>query len=293
MMRSRLLLNLVLLLVVIGLVILVVNTPGDEDKTPVTRLTEFAPENIQRIELQRQNGKTIVLKKLKGIWRMQAPYQLAANDYRVQALLRLLQAEYQSRHDLEGRDPALYGLDQPLSSIIYNGSLTIEFGSTESLSQQRYARIGRTLYLLPDTYYYHTVSPATGYLSHALLPAGNISTLALPDLTLSQSNGQWHAQPPQPQVSADLLTELVTNWRAAQGLRLEPYQGKLPQADILVTLDSREEPISFTRQRHDGQLSLLRHDVRMRYAINDEISNQLLQLPESAPEPELKEPATD
>ncbi|MGD8711448.1 MAG: DUF4340 domain-containing protein [Thiohalophilus sp.] len=293
MMRSRLLLNLVLLVVVTGLVILVVKTPKNKDVAPVTHLTKLTPEDIQRIELQRQNGKTIILVKQNSTWLMQAPYQLEANDYRVQALLRLSQAEYQSQHDLEGRDPALYGLEQPLSTITYNGSLTIDFGENEPLSQQRYARIGQSLYLIPDTYYYHTISPATGYLSHALLPEGKITSLSMPGLALTQHNGQWHAQPAQPQASADALTELIANWRAAQGLRLEPYQGKLPQADIQVILDSREEPIRFTLQRQDGKLSLLRHDAHMRYAINKEIHDQLLKLPEPVPEPKLEKQTTN
>ncbi|MDZ7803719.1 DUF4340 domain-containing protein [Thiohalophilus sp.] len=289
-MRARLLLNLALLVTVIILVLLVSRTP-DEPDTPTPRpLTDLAPDNVNQIRLQRRDQEPVTLYKEQGIWYMQQPYHLAANDYRVQALLRLLQAEYDSAHHLEeDRDPARYGLDQPGASLTYNDSLVIEFGDTEPLSRQRYVRIDDRLYLLADTHYYHTISPATGYLSHAPLPAGKIVALALPDLRLSLEAGQWQAQPPQPSHSADALTELIANWRTAQALRLEPYtQDRLPSADIEVQLEDRENPVRFTLQEKDGQHSLLRHDARMRYIINDESRQQLLQLPEPIPEPQPK-----
>ncbi|MFO8025117.1 DUF4340 domain-containing protein [Thiohalophilus sp.] len=288
-MRARLLLNLALLVTVIVLVLLVSYTP-DEDETPVTsQLTNLMPDNVNRIRLQREAQEPVTVYKEQGTWYMQQPYQLAANDYRVQALLRLLQTEYDTAHRLDELEPARYGLEQPRASLTYNDSLVIEFGDSEPLSKQRYVRIDNRLYLLPDTHYYHTISPATGYLSHAPLPEGKIIALTLPDLRLDLEAGQWQARPPQPEHSADALTELIANWRNAQALRLEPYtQDSLPETDIEVQLQGRENPVRFTLQIKDGQPGLLRHDARMRYVINDEIRQQLLQLPEPLPEPQLK-----
>lgn len=288
-MRSRLLLNLILSLVVIGLVVVVINTADEKDAAPATRLTNLDPGDVNRIDLQRQNGEPLTLVRKQDVWYMQAPYQLAANEYRVQALLKTLQAEYRSRHDLGGRDPAQYGLDNPRASITYNDSLTIEFGDTEPLSKERYLRIDDQLYLLPDTLYYHTLSPVTGYLSHALLPPGRITALQLPTMQLSLREGQWHIEPPREDRSADALTELAANWRGAQALKLEPLADEvLSTADILVTLDSREQPLRFSLQQQDDRVALLRHDVKMRYVINEEIRQQLLQLPEAIAEPNLE-----
>lgn len=288
-MRSRLLLNLALLLAVILLALLVIRTPENDASLNPPRLTSLRPEDVNRIELQRHNAEPVSLYKQGDTWYMQEPYALAANDYRVQALLRLLQAGYATEHDIDTLDPARYGLDQPRASLTYNDTLTIEFGDTEPLSQQRYLRIEDRLYLLPDTHYYHTASPATGYLSHALLPAGRITALRLPDLQLRLQDGQWQLQPAHEDISADVLTELVTNWRNAQALRLEPYQvDTLPAADIHVQLEGEEDPVRFTLEQRDGQMRLLRHDVKMHYFINDEIRQQLLQLPEAIPEPEFE-----
>ena len=288
-MRSRLLLNLVLLLVVIGLAIVVLNTSSEQDKNPITRLTDLSAEEVTRIELHRQNEQPVSLYREQDVWYMAEPYQLAANDYRVQALLRLLQTEYRSRHNIGDRDPARYGLANPRSTVVFNDKLKIEFGNTEPLSKQRYLRIDDQLYLVSDTHYYHTVSPATGYLSYALLPPGKITALELPELQLSLEQGQWHSDPPHEAHSADDFTELVANWRSAQALRLEPYkQERLPNANIEVQLEGRESPVRFTLQEQDGQPGLLRQDARMRYVINDEIRQQLLQLPEPLPEPQLK-----
>jgi len=287
-MRSRLLLNLALLLVVIILVLVVLYTSEEKQVEP-QHLTGLAPGDVIRIDLQREAGQPVTLSKKQGVWYMQTPYAAAANDYRIQALLRLLQAEYASSHDLTRLDPADYGLDQPRATVTYNDTLRIAFGDTEPLSEQRYIRLADRLYLVPDTYYYHTASPATGYISHALLPPGKITALQLPQMQLALKEGQWQIQPPREDRSADTLTELVANWRTAQAIRLEPVEmDELPAADIQVELADRQTPVRFSLQEKDGQPGLLRHDVRLRYIINQDIRQQLLQLPEPVPEPDLQ-----
>ena len=92
-MRSRLLLNLALLLVAIILALVVIYTPGEEQVEP-QRLTGLAPEDVTRIDLQREADQPVTLYKKQDVWYMQTPYAAAANDYLVQALLSLLQAEY-------------------------------------------------------------------------------------------------------------------------------------------------------------------------------------------------------
>ncbi|MDZ7661780.1 DUF4340 domain-containing protein [Thiohalophilus sp.] len=287
-MRSRLLLNLALLLVVLILTLVVFYTPRESGQAGPQRLTDLAPEEVTRIDLQREAGQPVTLYKKQGVWYMQTPYAATANDYRVQALLRLLQGEYASTHDLTKLDPADYGLDQPRATVTYNDTLRIAFGDTEPLSQQRYIRMADRLYLVPDTHYYHTASPATGYLSHALLPPGKITGLQLPQMQLALQEGQWQLQPPREDRSADALTELVANWRSAQAIRLEPVEmDELPAADIRIELADRKMPVRFTLQEKDGQPTLLRHDVRLRYVINEDIRQQLLQLPAAIPEPEF------
>lgn len=288
-MRSRLLLNLALLLLLVILALAVFYTSRESGQPGAQQLSELAPGEITQIELQRKQDEPITLHKRQGSWYMQTPYTVAANDYRIQALLRLLQAEYTGSHDLTKLDPADYGLDQPRATLTYNDTLRIAFGDTEPLSQQRYIRMADRLYLVPDTHYYHTISPATGYISHALLPPGKITALQLPQMQLTLEEGQWQIRPPREDRSADALTELVANWRSAQAIRLELFEaGELPSADIRIELADRQTPVRFTLQENDGQPTLLRHDVRLRYVINEDIRQQLLQLPEAIAEPELE-----
>ncbi|TDY04119.1 DUF4340 domain-containing protein [Thiohalophilus thiocyanatoxydans] len=288
-MRSRLLLNLALLLLLIILALAVFYTSRESKQPGPQQLSELDPGEVTQIELQRKQDEPITLHKRQAGWYMQSPYTVAANDYRIQALLRLLQAEYTGSHDITKLDPTDYGLDQPRATVTYNDTLRIAFGDTEPLSEQRYVRLADRLYLIPDTHYYHTVSPATGYLSHALLPAGKITALQLPQMQLALENGQWQVRPSREDRSADALTELVANWRTAQAIRLESFEAKeLPPADIRIELAGRQAPVRFTLEEKDGQPTLLRHDVRLRYVINEDIRQQLLQLPEPVPEPELE-----
>lgn len=293
-MRSRLLLNLILVLVIIGLALLVIYEPGKQPEPSLPKLTELKPQDVSTIHIERATADPITLYKQQGVWYMQEPYRLPANDYRVQSLLRLLQTESHAQHDLSQLDPAKYGLDKPRATITFNDKLKIAFGNTESLSKQRYVRIGNTLHLIVDTFYYQAASPATGYASHAILPTGKVTALQLPDMQLTLKDGQWQLHPPREDRSADVLTELIDNWQSAQAIQLKPFEDRvLPKANIQVTLDGQKQPIRYTLQKHGDDITLLRHDVKMRYFISDDTLNQLTKLPAPTPQPDIeKTPAT-
>lgn len=288
-MRSRLLLNLALLLAIIGLALLVIYEPGKQPEPTLPKLTGLKPQDVSTIHIQRVTTNPVTLYKHQEIWYMREPYKLPANDFRVQSLLRLLQTESHAQHDLSKLDPAKYGLDKPRATITFNDKLKIEFGNTESLSKQRYVRIGNTLHLIVDTFYYQAASPATGYASHAILPPGKITALQLPDMQLTLKDGHWQLQPPREDRSADVLTELIDNWQSAQAIQLKPFEAKnLPKVDIQVTLSDQKQPIRYSLQKTGDDISLLRQDVRMRYFISEDTLNQLTKLPAPTPKPVIK-----
>jgi len=293
-MRSRLLLNLVLVLIIIGLALLVIYEPGKQPEPSLPKLTGLKPQDVSTIHIERTTAGPISLYKQQGVWYMREPYRLPANDYRVQSLLRLLQTDSHAQHDLSKLNPAKYGLDKPRATITFNDKLKIAFGNTESLSKQRYVQIGNILHLIVDTFYYQAASPATGYASHAILPTGKITDLQLPDMQLTLKDGQWQLQPPREDRSADVLTELIDNWQSAQAIQLKPFEDKvLPKTNIQVSLEGQKQPIRYTLQKHDDEIILLRHDVKMRYYISEDTRNQLTKLPAPTPQPDIeKTPAT-
>ena len=287
-MASRLWLNLALLLLLGILLLVVVYEPGKKIEPPPTRLTQLTPETVNHIHLKRVTGNDVELvKESDGQWWMHDPYHLPANEFRVQSLLRLTQAQSLSSHALDELQPATYGLDKPRAVVTFNRTVQIKFGDTEPLQQRRYVQAGDQLHTIVDTFYYQAAAGPTIYLNYSLLPpAADIVKLVLPGLQLSIEEGQWQRTPQYPELSADASIELINNWQHAQALELRPTEVKDGKADIKVYVKSQAEPIRFKLLQTEDEVSLIRLGMGLQYIIADEVHQRLASLPEPEPEPE-------
>jgi len=285
-MAARLWLNLALLLLVAILAVIVIYEPGKEPVATPVSLTPLTAATISHIHIKRVTGKDIELvKEADGQWWMHNPYYLPANEFRVQALLRLAETETLSRHALGQLQPATYGLDQPRAIITFDRSTQISFGDTEPLQQRRYVQLGDQLHTIADTFYYQVVASPTIYLNHALLPpTAKIIKLVLPDLQLAFENGQWQRTPLHPEYSADASVELINNWRHTQALELRASEVKDASADIEIFLSDQPEPLRFKLLQTEDETSLIRLGMGLQYVIANDNYEKLLALPESEPD---------
>ena len=283
-MASRLWLNLALLLLLGILLLVVVYEPGKEVEPAPAKLTQLTPETISHVHLKRATGKDIELVKASDEqWWMHNPYHLPANNFRVQSLLRLSQAESLSSHPLKELQPATYGLDKPRAVVTFNRAEQIKFGDTEPLQHRRYVQVGELLHTVVDTFYYQAAGSPTNYLAHNLLPATvEIVRLVLPDLQLVRKEGQWQRTPPHTALSADANIELINHWQHAQALELRPTDIKDGKADIEIYIKNQPAPIQFQLLQTEDEISLIRLGVGLQYIIADEVYHRLLSLP--APE---------
>lgn len=287
-MKSRLWLNLALLLLLGILLLVVIYEPGRETGPEPIRLTQLTPEAVNHVHLKRVTGNDVELvKETDGQWWMHNPYYLPANDFRVQSLLRLTQAESLNSHALKQLQPATYGLDNPRAVVTFNRTEQIKFGNTEPLQQRRYVQVGDMLHTINDTFYYQAAGSPTIYLSHKLLPpATDIIKLVLPDLQLINNQGQWQRTPLYTEVSADASIELINHWQLAQALELRPTEIKDAKADIEVYLKNQTDPIRFKLLQTENETSLIRLGTGLQYIIADDLYQRLTSLPEPEPEAE-------
>jgi len=287
-MASRLWLNLALLLLLGILLLVVVYEPGKKVEPPPTRLTQLTPETVNHVHLKRVTGNDVELvKESDGQWWMHNPYHLPANEFRVQSLLRLTQAESLSNHALSGLQLVTYGLDKPRAVVTFNRTEQIKFGDTEPLQQRRYVRAGDQLHTIVDTFYYQAAGSPTNYLSHNLLPpAADIVKLVLPDLQLTIKEGLWQRTPQYSELSADASIELIDNWQHAQALELRPTEVKDGKADIEVYINNQADPIRFKLLQSEGEISLIRLGMGLQYIIADDVYQRLISLPAPEPEPD-------
>ena len=284
---ARTLLNLALLLLVAALATFVALHPAKK-KAPPPRLTSFAPDQIKDIRIERQGHITITLKKQTGgHWRILAPIDTPANDFRIDNLLRLARARSYARYPVAGLALAKFGLQAPALKVFFNAQ-EIDFGGTEPLNHRRYVKVGDAVHLISSRYYHMLNAALPSYVSLNLLPPGSrITALHLPQLTLlHQGTARWTLTPHMPGVSADAIHSLVQAWQNAGALWVQRYKktSKTPLDHVTLDLQGEKQPLRFEIVTRKSELVMARPDIGMEYHLPRNAAQHLLKLPQT-PQP--------
>lgn len=290
--NSRTLLNIGLFALILVLVLVLVFEPGKEPEIKPRHLTELTQADITHIDIKRTDATDIKLKKNNGVWFIIDPYQLPANEFRVQSVAAMAVTKSFLQYDIKTVDLKKFKLDKPEITVILNNNISLEVGGVDPINNRRYVKNGDTLHLVSDTFYYQVVGAITAYISYQLLPPDiKLNKLVLPKFTLSQQNGDWQMNPAQQDASADSINEFVDEWRHAQSLEISEYKGAPQKANIHIYPEGMEKPIEFSLQKLNDSIFLIRNDLKLRYKLSDEIAEKLQKLPE--PIEPIDEPVTE
>ncbi len=283
-MKSRNLLNLVLLGIVVVLVLVVVFEPGKKPEQPKPKLTSLNKESVSTIQIKRLGKKDVVLAKQHDEWRMLAPYQLPANKFRLDAILRLLEAPSYSQHDIRKLDKQTFKLDKPEITLSFDNKLSMAFGGSEPLNHRRYVQVGNTLNLISDSVYYYLAGKTTSLLSLQLLPANvAIKAIYLPKHKLQLKAGRWQIENQPKDMASDAVTQLLNNWKLAQALDVIPAKNKPGKEVIKIFVEGQEAPIVFSIVKRKPDFVLLREDKGVEYQLTEDSAERLLNLAKAEP----------
>ncbi|MCG6897578.1 MAG: DUF4340 domain-containing protein [Thiocapsa sp.] len=219
-MRSRWILNLVLLLTVfllgwaIRLELAATRIPptlgGDDTSEPYL------------IEIARAGEPDIELERLLSGWRMRSPWDVDADPDRVAALLALREAPV--LRSMPARAAALdeLGLD-PVSLRLRLDARDFVFGGTDPVSQLRYVGSEQLVHLIEDRFQHLLIAPPIDYVAPTPLPRGLDPAFGLlDDVPLSGDTlsrlGALVAERVEP--AADALTGSTLELRTMEGTRL-------------------------------------------------------------------------
>lgn len=283
-MSKRNLLNLFLLVFTLALVAIVVVEPGKKEATKPPTITTLNAADIESIKIQRAGfGETeqdIQFKKTTQGWQLVKPYSVSANSFRVESILKLLSAPSLSTNNLATLDAGKFGLDQPLATVTFNDT-RIEFGHNKSLKNHRYVKVGSTLYMIADTFFYQVNAKAESYIDHKLLPQNaRITKLQLPTLKLEQVDGKWVATPKAENFSADSITQLINEWQLSQAYDVKIKKPQSPsKADITITLANNKTQ-RFKIIGSTENFILVNIDTGIRYILSKDRQDKLLKLNE-------------
>lgn len=282
-MKSRLVLNLILLTVVLVLSALAIYEPG-VDEPQVVHLTDLDDSTIDRIVLE--NKEVIAFEKREGHWWLTAPFSAPANDIRMRQLLDIANAESEARYPFRAEDQGKFELDKPKAKLTL-GTVKLVFGGSDPIDMRRYVWVGETLHLVNDDFSHHLTAPATDYVDKKLLPENvTIQELLLPGVKATKGqDGKWVIEPSS---DADAgINDLVTAWQSARAIEVKRLE-QPAQGDIARIGFSDHAPIEFVILQREPELVLARPDWGLNYTVTADSAKALitLQKPQPSPSPD-------
>lgn len=274
-MRSRWLLNLLLLLVVAGIVLFLYLRPAP---APVQQQEQHAvsavlPSAIARISIEFPARAPVVLEKKGGNWFLAQPYVARAGKDVVYNILSLLSA--QSPNKFPATDLARFGLDSPVLRLKFDQE-EFTFGTFNPVSGMQYIAYRDAVYLVPSRHAEVAGTQVVELLDKNLLgPNEQIAGFDFSrleqwestGLRLERKDGKWQvsiaaAKPVQKDID-DWLQEI---WGDLAATSVEPYtpDRKAGYPSFEVTLaDGRR--LHFDKLQESPELLLGRPDEGMLY----------------------------
>ncbi len=274
-MGRRALLNLGLAVTVVALVLVVWFEPGLERDDAPARLTDLAVGDVDRIGI-RAGGEDIDLMRTAGQWRMTAPLAAAANGFRIEPLLRVVEARSHTSFRAEADELGRYGLEPPRALLRVN-DIEIAFGDTETVDHRRYMLAGGKVHLVDDHYLHRMQAGFPSFVSNSLLPEGaRPVAFTFPHFSVTQSaDGRWEIEPER-ELSMDTLNRFVEGWMHAHAIFVDRHDGGAGQGEITVTLRDTEQPLTFLILGTEVDLVLAPVGSGLAYHLGSEQGERLL-----------------
>ena len=272
-MKSRLLLNLGLAVLVAALALFVYLRPGKQGAAE-HRLSTLDPAQVLRIVIQRSGQPPMVLQRRGAQWLVSAPFNARADSARVEKVLKILGAT--SSQSFAATDLGRFGLDQPLLRLSIDHQ-EFAFGAQHPLSAETYVATQGRVYLVPPGHFVSSAASAADFASKELFaPDENPVGFAFSGVTLKQEQGKWSRLPAGPELSQDALNAWADEWRHAIAFIAQPYAQGKAAAQFSVRLASGKT-VPFQILQREPDLVLLRGDENMQYHFPGGMGKRLLE----------------
>lgn len=276
-MARRLLLNLLLAIVVIGLALFIYIDPDKATDDNRAAISSIDPDSVTSIKITRLQGEPLSFIKRDGQWFIVGETEFRADDFQVSTLLALARSITDRKYPAQTLDLKPMGLLPPLVNISFD-DVRFDIGTTEPIDRNRYVMHDTTVYLVPDRFQHLLNARYTNFIDRRLLPPGAVVTaIELPGLSLQRdSDNHWQLQPDDKTVDADAIRTLVSSWENARALYVREasgYQGET----LRIFLEGVDEPLEFTLQRDYKDIILTRPDRGIQYHLAGDAGLKLLE----------------
>ncbi|VAX01526.1 hypothetical protein MNBD_GAMMA22-1989 [hydrothermal vent metagenome] len=279
-MNSRTSLNIFLFLFVATLIaILFIDT---EKSITTYQLSSLNENQVTTIEITRQTGKALTFNKKNNLWYMTSPYEVQANTFYIESLLRITQAKSISQFTISKEDKNKFKLNPAQATLKLNQQL-FSFGTNEALNLNRYILSNDKLYLIPDRYFYLLNSTTTGYIDHALIgKQKKIIGLELENHKIQLLNGKWQTTPKLKNNSADNIIQLISEWNNSQAIEISEFSdiaNSDKKLSVKIFIAGNKKPIIFDVVITDENYFFIRVDLKLQFKLNHDMAKRLLTIP--------------
>lgn len=194
-----------------------------------------------------------------GGWRMTVPYALDADPNAIARLLAIADAPVRLREPVEHYDLAKIGLDPPTMTLELDAS-RIDFGSTDALRGDRYARDGARIARVPDRFSpFLVATPESELDRHLVARAADVRSV---------------------RVDGVEVPALSTAWREARAARITPVDASPSTGSRRIDLDFADgTSTTWHVQRRADDWVARRDDPALDYHLADADAARLVGTP--------------
>jgi len=268
-MKSRWIINFILLVAIVTVGLVLRSNPGSDRQTESTAITRLKKDQLHRIHINRPVREDLVLlKNDKGRWEIERTPALPADRLQMNALLRLAEQKAVRSYPVSGLDLDQLQLDPPYATVILNDT-AVEFGNLEPIEGLRYVRVADHVHLIPDIYMQLIELNYTQFVRRDLFAKGaRIAAINLPGLTVRKVDQNWEVEPDQA-VPADDLQAFIQRWQNASSINTRAADPVESNATVKITLADNAGNVEFTIASRKPELLLVRKDLGIQYRMGD------------------------
>ena len=291
-MKSRWLINLLLLVVVAGVGLALHFAPKPKEAgAAAIPVSTIDPGTISSISIEFPAKKAIALERRDGNWFMTQPYAVRADAGTAEKILSIVAATTVDKFD--AADPAQYGLDHPGLVLKLNAE-EFKFGTFHPVSGMQYVGYKNNVYLVSSSYSEAAATQVTEMINKNLLDqneeiAGfdfsHLEQWEDHGLKLDRDKDAWKVTRPDAKPNQkELNAWFADSWGILIAMSVEPYtpdrKAKYPSFDIKL---KNGKTLHFDKQGESPELKLARPDEGLIYHFPQDVGFQILNPPVGTP----------
>lgn len=291
-MRSRWLLNLVLLVLIIGIVVfLYLNPKKQEGDTPTFEVSTMKMSEFDHIVIEFPTKAPVTFEKIDGFWFLDKPYKARAEQRAVQGVLSIIAGT--TIHKFPADDLARFGLDTPKLKVKLNNEEFL-FGTYNTLTSEQYVAYKGAIYLLPVSYSEAASTQVVEFLEkNPLGPKEKIAGFDLSRLeqwedvrlVVDLADGKWKVSVANAKPEQNEMNEwFETSWKHPAVTAVEPYtpDRKTTYPSLEVKLADGKK-VHFDKIQESPELLLGRPDEGLLYHFPQDAGFVMLNPPINLP----------